>query len=154
MAACCSSFRPLKLRGQHRLLGRRVLDHEIIDQSEIHLMCLLVGPVLPLPLLGIPLLLGELQVAHLGGTKHAGALCLMSSLSLLQHLVEVDSLLIVSSTSKHFSLQALTPDRTSLIPPGLSLTQLLVHPLLLLPPLQPLPVPLHCTDLMLSSAPS
>ena len=46
------------VRGQHRLLGGRVLRHEVIRQSEIHLMCLLVGPVLPLPLLGVPLLLG------------------------------------------------------------------------------------------------
>ena len=46
------------VRGQHRLLGGRVLRHEVIRQSEIHLMCLLVGPVLPLSLLGVPLLLG------------------------------------------------------------------------------------------------
>jgi hypothetical protein len=89
------------VRGKHRLLIGRVLGHEFIGQSEIHLMSLLVDPVLPLPQLGIPLLLGELQVALLGGTEHVGALRLICSLSLLQHLVEVDSLLIVSTTSTY-----------------------------------------------------
>jgi hypothetical protein len=87
------------VRSQHRLLGGWVLGHEIIGLSVIHLMCLLVGPVLPLSQLGIPLLLSELQVVLLGGTEHVGALCLMSGLSLLQYLVEVDSLLIVSPKS-------------------------------------------------------
>ena len=61
------------VRGQHRLLGGRVLGHEIIGQSKIHLMGLLVRPVLPLSQLGVTLLLGELQVVLLGGTEHGGA---------------------------------------------------------------------------------
>ena len=98
------------VRSQHRLLGGRVLGHEIIFQSEIHLMCLLVGSVLPLPQLGIPLLLGELQVVLLGGTEHVGSLCLMICLSLLQHLVEVDSCastLDVGATAVLFTSTAL-----------------------------------------------
>ena len=46
------------VRGQHRVLGGRVLRHEVNFQRKIHLMCLLVGPVFPLSLLGAPFFLG------------------------------------------------------------------------------------------------
>ena len=73
----------------------------------------------------------------------------MSSLNLLQHLVEVDSLLILSPTSTQVnSTSQLVLIEPFLVPPGLPLTQMLVHvhSLLLLPLLLSLSVPIHFTD--------
>ena len=53
-------------------------------------MFLFVGPVLPLPQLGVPLFLCKLKILLLGGAKHVGALCLVSCLRLLQHLIDVE----------------------------------------------------------------
>jgi len=61
---------------------------------------------------------------------------------ILQHLVEVDSVLIIGLHSiKHPGqyLQLIVP--LPLVSPGLHLPQLLVHPRLMLLPLQPLYVP-------------
>ena len=60
---------------------------------------------------------------------------------ILQHLVEVDSMLIIGLhrvTHPGIYIQIIVP---LLLSPGLRLPQLLGHPRLMLPPLQPLNVP-------------
>ena len=85
------------VRGQHRLLGGRAVGNEIIGKNDIHLMCLLVIPILPLSQLGILFLLGWLQVVLVSGTEHVG----VSDEKPMSPSVciEVDSLLIVGPTS-------------------------------------------------------
>jgi len=61
---------------------------------------------------------------------------------ILNHLVEVDSVLIIGLHRIKHPGQYLQLIVAILVPPGLRLPQLLVHPRLMLPPLQPFYVPI------------
>ncbi len=117
---------------QHRLHGGRVLSHQVMSKSVVHLMCLLLSPVLSLFVLGISLLLSQLQVVILDSCEHGSASSLMCLLCGLEYLVEIDCLLIIRCLLK-----------LTLFLLSLFLVNLLLDPLLLLLLLQLFSLLLH-----------
>jgi hypothetical protein len=75
-----------------------VFSHQVVSESVLKLVLLLIVPVLALLKLIITLLLSELEVLLLSCLEHGSALSLMIFLSLLKDLIEVNCLLIVGTT--------------------------------------------------------
>ena len=130
------------VRRQHRSHGSGILSHEIVSQSVVEFVSLLVSPVLSLSELGIAFLLSELQVHLLSGTEHISSLSLMLLLCLLEDLIKVYGLLVIRTTplGLYTSLRLIKP---LLVLGSVLFVNLLLDPLLLLLLLQSLPLLLH-----------
>jgi hypothetical protein len=77
-----------------------ILSHQVVSESILKLVLLLIVPVLTLLKLIITLFLSELKVLLLSCLEHGSTLSLMLLLSLLKNLVEVNCLLVISTIKK------------------------------------------------------